>query len=649
MTEGKPETRRFELVGNRNFMLLWLAYGVSAIGDHISELAILKTQNAVNPDVDVTPLDARMTFLFFLPFFLIGPVAGCLADRLPRRGLMITADIVRAVVLISFAILLEWTSPWGSWGPFLPLVLVGLFAALFSPARAALLPTLVRRDQLVRANGMIGGLGIIATMVALLIGGYLADHYHPEIAFRVDSATFLLSAVLLWMLRAPAPRSESNQRHGAGEVMRDIKEGFRYTFCHRRVIELLIIAALVWACGALIKCVIPAIVRDTYGGTYQDIGGFRVFWGIGFILGSVVVSILGSALRSEIAITWGLFGISVGVVVFASSVFLPFAPSTLYVVGAIGLVVVGVFGVSIMVSLDALLQRIVPDRFRGRVFGVRDLFCTGALLAATAGLGLPQNARVDYWVGHILIGVSILTLIAAIVTLTIRIRRTQLPAVAAFLENFNEFFAKTWWRYRSTGHRNVPRGVPVIITANHTCSADPLFLCAAMPHRPVSFMVAAEYTKWPFFGNVMRLVDCIPVRRGQHDTGATKKAIRLLRSGKTMGIFIEGQIVPEGEEVVPKDGVAMLALRTGAKVIPAYISGVVRHRGIFRGLFSRHRARVSFGSAVDLSEFSEGKPNRAAIRAATWKIFAAIQALAPDAAETHKAKPSEVEADDARS
>ena len=633
VTADKPETRRFELVGNRNFMLLWAAYGISAIGDHISELAILKTQNAASQDVDVTPLDARMTFLFFVPFFLIGPIAGCLADRLPRRGLMITADLVRVGVLLSFSVLMAWTSQWGSWGPFLPLLLVGTFAAVFSPARSALLPTLIRSDQLVRANGMIGGLGIIATMVAFTAGGYLAAHYDPHVAFRIDAGTFVLSAILLFFLRAPRQRTDLVGRRGVADVLRQVREGFHYTGCHRRVIELLVIGALVWFCGVLIKCAIPAIVRDTYGGSYQDIGTFRVFWGIGFILGSVIVSILGSALRSEIAITWGLFGISVAVAVFASSVFMPLAPSTLYVVGAVGLVAVGVFGVSILVSLDALLQRIVPDRFRGRVFGIRDLFCTGALLAATAGLAFPQNSRVDPWVGHILIGVSCLTLIAGIVTLTVRIRRTPMPAIAAFCEHVNEFVAKVWWRYTCIDKWRIPGGCPVIITANHTCSADPLFLCAAIPYRAVSFMVAAEYTKWPIFGYVMSLIDCIPVRRGQHDIGATKQAIRLLRSRKMLGIFIEGQIVPEGETVEPRDGVAMLALRTGAKVVPAYISGVIRHRGIFRGLLARHRARVRFGAPVDLSEFSVKKPNRDAVRGATRKIYAAIQALAPEAIE----------------
>ena len=54
------------LLRNRNFVFLWCAYAISAVGDHLSELAVLKTQNALSADVDITPLTARITFMFFI-------------------------------------------------------------------------------------------------------------------------------------------------------------------------------------------------------------------------------------------------------------------------------------------------------------------------------------------------------------------------------------------------------------------------------------------------------------------------------------------------------------------------------------------------------------------------------------------------------
>ena len=67
-------------------------------------------------------------------------------------------------------------------------MIVGIFAALFSPARAALLPTLIKDDQLVRANAMISGLGVIATMIAVAIGGKLADLYAFDISLAAGKS-----------------------------------------------------------------------------------------------------------------------------------------------------------------------------------------------------------------------------------------------------------------------------------------------------------------------------------------------------------------------------------------------------------------------------------------------------------------------------
>ncbi|MGB2985007.1 MAG: MFS transporter [Phycisphaerae bacterium] len=623
--------RQWELLGNRNFILLWCAYGVSAMGDHLSEMAILKTQDALNAQVDITPLNARMLFMFFVPFFLLAPVAGLLADRLPRRGLMITADVVRCGIMLLFSTLIAWTEGWGSWGPFLPLLLVGMFAAMFSPARSALLPTLIRPSQLVRANGMIAGLGIIATMGAALAGGYIANHYAAVVAFRLDAATFLVSAAVLSFMRLRHLRARSGPSRGRGASVGELVDGFRYAKCHRRVLELLAVAVLVWFCGALVNSVIPAIARDVYGGTYQTISGYRGFLGLGFIIGAIIISTLGDALRSEIAITWCLFGIAVSIATFASSVFLPLQPGTLAAIGAVGVVAAGMFGVGIMASFNSLLQRIVPNRVRGRIFGVRDLCTTAALLTATGFLGLPQGTRVDQWVGYILVVVALVTFVAGFVTLHVRLQRSEQGKGITIAWNFLELFAKFWWRFKRIGPSTIPREGPVIVTANHTCPADPLFLSASLRYRVISFLVAVEYTNWPIARSFMRLIECIPVRREDRDTAATKQAIRHLRAGKAVGIFIQGRIIPPGETGEPKDGAAMLALKTGATVIPVHISGTVYRRGIVRGLLARHRACVRFGPPVSLSEFASEKPNREAVRAASRKILAAIQALAPPA------------------
>ena len=656
-------THRFpNLLTNRNFVLLWCAYGISALGDHLSEMAILKTQDALAEGAEVTQMTARMTFMFFVPFLMLAPITGLLADRLPRRGIMVIADLARCGLMFCFATLIAWTTPLGAWGPFVPLLLVGIFAALFSPARAALLPAVVGSHQLVRANGMISGLGIIATMVAAVLGGYLADHYHPVVAFRWDALTFAASAILLILLIPPAKPVRHDNDRPEHAPLDDLVAGFRYTRHHRHVRELIAVAVVIWFCGPLVNSVIPAVVRDVYHGQYTAISGMRGFLGLGFVLGATTITALGNALRSEVAITWGLLGISVAILVFGLTTFLgqpiPTTPvcmadmlnqlpwvgrmhlwtpgqftsmiplSKLYWVGAVAVTFAGLFAMAVMASFTALLQKTVSDRFLGRVFGVKDLLTTAALLIATGALGVPAWTNVDRWVGYILIGVAVVILVAGVVTLRTRLRRTTVGPWLTFLEHLNEFIAKSWWGMRLEG-RGIPREGPVLITANHVSSPDPLLLAASSPYRPIAFMIAAEYASLPIASHFTGLVDCIPVRRDGQDTSATKQALRHLKSGNALGIFIQGTISPPGQVALPKDGVALLAMKTGATVIPAFISGTNYTKSLLWGFCVRHRARLRIGRPVDLSDISATMTGRDAVRAATVRIWQEILALAP--------------------
>lgn len=616
------------LLHNRKFIFLWSAYAVSALGDHLSEMAILKTQNALDPGVDITPLTARMTFVFFLPFLLLAPVAGVLADRLPRTALMISADLARSALLLGFAAMIGVTEAWGAWGPFLPLFFVGIFAAMFSPARSALLPTLIRPGQLVRANALISGLGIIATMAAAKIGGVLADHYEPTVAFNVNSTTFLLSAMFVFLIGASEVAAAGSSRVPASSLT-DLRAGLHYAPAHRHVWELLLLAAIVWFCAPLVHSVIPAVVRDAYQGQYSMISGCRATLGLGFILGAIIIFLLGEALRSEIALTWGFIVAGLFLLVFAASAFLSLSPTTLWWIGSIGIAGAGMGAQIVMASLYSLLQRTVANRFRGRIFGAKDIVTTGALLMATGFLSIPHWPRLDDWVGYILLGVALLMLATGWGSGHIRLGRSPLGRAPQFGLNLDDFVARSWWRLKRIGPSTIPRTGAVIIAANHRCPADPVLLSSASRERIMAFLVAREFCRWP----IVRLIDryctpCIPVNRTGHDAAAFKRALRLLRDGGAIGIFMEGGIVDPGKEARLRDGAALFALRTGAPVIPAYISGTRYFDSVVLGLLSRHHARVRFGPPVDLSEFIHDT-SRTAVRAATQKIYAAINALRP--------------------
>ena len=208
----------------------------------------------------------------------------------------------------------------------------------------------------------------------------------------------------------------------------------------------------------------------------------------------------------------------------------------------------------------------------------------------------------------------------------IRQYRRLYPLKLRLVDRLNRLVCRLWYRLRRVGHCTIPPTGAVIVAANHTCTADPLMICAGCDYRRISYVIAREFASIPVGGWFVRLIGCIPVRRGERDAGATRAAIRRLRDGHVLGIFIQGKIPAPGEQVRPKDGVAVLALRTGATVIPVYLSGNKYKEGIAAGLLARHRTRVRFGPPVDLSELA-GKSSRSDLSAATATIWQAIQEL----------------------
>jgi 1-acyl-sn-glycerol-3-phosphate acyltransferase len=619
------------LIRNRNFLLLWCAYGISAMGDHLSEMAVLATQNALDKNIDITPIHARMTFVFMVPFFLFGTLTGALADRLPRRAMMIVADVSRVVVMFFFVHLIRGgTEVFGDvWGPFLPLGMVGLFAATFAPARQAMVPTLVRSEELVSANAIIGGLGLIGTLVAMKVGGVMADRGMIEEAFHLDAATFAASAVCICLISAKRGKIAGRERQTREPIFRSVAAGLRYIAGHRRVAQLIGIAVVYWFAGATVKSLLPAIVKDVFHGSFSDIGSYMACLGGGLAFGAVTLFVFGNALRSDVAITYALFGTAFGVACLACTVFFGFEVSTARVIGAISVFISGWFALGILVSYNTMLQRFVPNQYRGRVFGIVNLTTIGGLLVATGVLAIPTWEHLDQWAGFILAGLSVLLCVVGAGTLVSRMRKPDLPFVYNYFCGMSEFWTKFWYRLTATNRCTIPRTGPVIVTANHESPLDPFFIYAFCRYRHIAFMIAKEYTNMPLAKYLFQAARCIPVRRGANDIGSTKEALRRLRNGDVIGIFIQGGIRGRDDKSDLKNGLALLALKTGATVIPAHISGVTYGKSMLGCVLRRHHARVAFGKPVDLSEFGS-RARGESLDAASRKVYDAINALAPD-------------------
>lgn len=635
---SKPRTEPYLpdwLVRNRNFVLLWAAYGVAAFGDHLSEMALLKERNAFQSDY-LTRIQALITFGFFLPFVVLGPLAGWWSDRFSRRTTMIAADLIRAVIVFNMAIIVGQLAAWlpatyGDYSIVIPPVIVGTLAAFFSPARQAMLPTLIRDDQLVRANAMISALGTIGGVLAAVVGGYIVQQWGPAWNYHLNAATFCCSAAFVTCIAMSRARAVPHPRLEG--VWAPLRAGFRYVRNHARVLQLILLGTAYWAAAGIVISVVPAIAKLYYGENYAMAGTFRGLLVIGIASGAAVLTILGAAVPIPIALLAGLGGAGFWTLALAATTLLKLGP----VLTGVCLFGMGGAGAAILVTIMAALQRFVPDSRRGRVFGVTDMFTMAALVAATGLLGLPHIEHLDDYVCWLLAATGVGLLATMALAWRDYRRGDPFSAPLWIMWRLVRLYAGFWCRAKRLGLCTVPRHGPVILAANHTAGIDPLLIFATCPHRKISFLVAREYMHG-LAGAFMRLVDCIPLDRERPSHGSLAEACRLLKREGCLGIFPQGQLEPPGKP--PRDtrgGAGWLALRSGAIVIPCHIAGTQYSDRVIGSFFHRHHVRVRYGRPVDLSAFRGREKERDAPRLATDAIMCAIRALAPEGgdAATH--------------
>lgn len=155
----------------------------------------------------------------------------------------------------------------------------------------------------------------------------------------------------------------------------------------------------------------------------------------------------------------------------------------------------------------------------------------------------------------------------------------RLPIFMRASEAFGRAFMQCFTRVEVEGLEKVPQRGRLIIAANHLSNADPpLMACWLTPAlgRPIHWMAKAEALEWPLAGWVMRQNGAFGVRRGGADMEAFRLARRVLEEDRVLGVYPEGTRSPTGALLKAKEGVTLLALRTGAPILPVGVADTDR-------------------------------------------------------------------------
>lgn len=198
------------------------------------------------------------------------------------------------------------------------------------------------------------------------------------------------------------------------------------------------------------------------------------------------------------------------------------------------------------------------------------------------------------------------------------------PLTARMLRAGNRFYVRAFHRVVVQTPPELPRTGAAVLVCNHISGLDPLLLQAVIA-RPIVWMMAREYYELKALRWVYEAVDAIPVDRNGRDSSATRAALRALAAGRVLGVFPEGKIETSRDLLPFQTGVAMMAIRTGTPVFPAYLDGSNRGMEMLEAFVNPNDVRVRFGGQVPLPSGQEkGKPD---LDSATATIQSAVLTL----------------------
>ena len=307
-----------------------------------------------------------------LPAALLTPVTSMLADRYPRRDVLLASATLRAV----FGIGIAAAALAG-----LPLWAVVVFAigkttvgTMYRPAQAALLPQLAQSpQQMAAANAVWNGIESGSFVVGAMLGGWAIGALDPGIAFAVIALPYAVSALLLAGIpRDPVP--PHRERIEGSRIRDEALAGYSTVARDARLRTLVVVLTSSKLVEGAVDTLIVVLALDQLGLAESSVGYLNALWGVGGVVGMVVS--LGLLHRGRLAL-----GLAVGCLMIGAPLMVMGGLPTVGAAAA-GLLVLGVGYALVEIAGETLMQRLASDEVLARVFGVLE----GTYMAAT-GIG----------------------------------------------------------------------------------------------------------------------------------------------------------------------------------------------------------------------------------------------------------------------
>lgn len=308
-----------------------------------------------------------LTFAAGIPSWLFMLVAGVVADRTSRRNLLVitqTSMMILAFILAA----LTFTGVVQPWHVLVLAFLLGIANAFDAPARLALAPELVDRQDLTNAIALNATMFNTATILGPTIGSIVYAAFGPGWCFTINGISFIAVIIALWLMKLPKLTRPVQHRSSA---LKEIQQGFRYTFAQPTILTLMGIVLMITTFGFSFVPLLPAWAVEVLGGDVRTNGLLHSARGVGALIGALGIASLGRFNYRGKLLSIGLFLFPILLLIFS---FLRWLPTSLLALAGAGAALVLVMNLA-----NSLVQTSTEDDLRGRVTSIYTLTFFGFL------------------------------------------------------------------------------------------------------------------------------------------------------------------------------------------------------------------------------------------------------------------------------
>ncbi|MFB9726725.1 MFS transporter [Haloechinothrix salitolerans] len=404
MRKAPSSKSMFRSLRHRDYRLFWFGMVISNIGTWMQRVAqdwlVLVVLGGGAEAVGIT------TGLQFLPFLLVTPFGGLLADRLPKRTLLLATNSFMGATGLTLGLLVV-TGTAQIWHVYVLAFLLGVGTALDNPARQAFVGELVDNGELANAVALNSASFNAARLIGPGVAGVLIGTIGTGPVFLLNAVSFGAPVVALMLLSKPAPAATSTV-NGAGAFAR-LAEGVRYVRGRPDLMLVLLVMFGIGTFGLNFQMTMALMATAIYDKGPHAYGMLGSILAIGSLSGALLAARRTTPRQRLVvggAIAFGVLEVAAGLM-----------PN--YALFAVSLVPIGVLSMTTLTAANGYIQTTVPAHMRGRVLSLYVMILMG---------GTPAGAPVIGWVAELfgarwsLLGGGILTIACTVLAVLLLAR-----------------------------------------------------------------------------------------------------------------------------------------------------------------------------------------------------------------------------------